>query len=143
MITDRQEECIECGKKMEKNTLLLILQGLTIGLISGIFGAGGGFLIIPGLVVFAKVPIKIAVATSLFLVALNSLVGFAGDYQQFSTLNWRLLSILAILSIIGIGVGNYLVKFVSSKKLKSTFGYFILIIACLILIQEFYSIRHL
>jgi len=136
MITNKQEDCIECGKKMEKNTSLLIIQGLIIGFISGVFGAGGGFLIIPGLVILAKVPMKNAVATSLFLVAANSLVGFGSDYQQFSSLNWQLLLILTALSILGIGLGNYLSKFISSRKLKPFFGFFILIIAGLILIQE-------
>ena len=136
MITNKQEDCIECGKKMEKNILLLIVQGLTIGFISGLFGAGGGFLIIPGLVVLAKVPMKNAVATSLFLVAINSLVGFGSDYQQLTSLNWQLLAILTALSILGIGLGNYLSKFISSARLKPAFGYFILVIAGLILLQE-------
>lgn len=136
MITNKQEDCIDCGKKMEKNTKLLVIQGVIIGMISGIFGAGGGFLIIPGLVVLAKVPMKNAVATSLFLVAINSFVGFGSDYQQFSSFNWNLLGILTGLSVIGIIIGNYLSKFISSTQLKPIFGYFILVIAGLILIQE-------
>ncbi|MBQ0147740.1 MAG: sulfite exporter TauE/SafE family protein [Flavobacteriaceae bacterium] len=136
MITNKQEDCIDCGKKMEKNTKLLVIQGWIIGMVSGVFGAGGGFLIIPGLVVLAKVPMKNAVATSLFLVAINSLVGFGSDYQQFSSLNWNLLALLTGLSIVGIIFGNYLSKFISSTLLKPIFGYFILVIAGLILIQE-------
>ena len=136
MITNKQEDCIDCGKKMEKNTKLLVIQGIIIGMISGIFGAGGGFLIIPGLVVLAKVPMKNAVATSLFLVAINSFVGFGSDYQQFSSFNWNLLGILTGLSVIGIIIGNYLSKFISSTQLKPIFGYFILVIAGLILMQE-------
>ncbi|MGU9939671.1 sulfite exporter TauE/SafE family protein [Empedobacter brevis] len=136
MITNKQKDCIDCGKKMEKNTVLLVIQGVIIGFISGIFGAGGGFLIIPGLVVFAKVPMKNAVATSLFLVAINSLVGFGSDYQQFSSLNWVLLTILTLLSVVGIMIGNSISKFISSTKLKPLFGYFILVIAVLILGQE-------
>lgn len=138
MITNKQKDCIDCGKKMEKNTLLLVVQGAIIGMISGVFGAGGGFLIIPGLVIFAKVPMKNAVATSLFLVAINSLVGFGSDYQQFSTLNWNLLIVLTILSILGIIIGNSISKFISSEKLKPAFGYFILVIAGLILVQELF-----
>lgn len=137
MITNKQEDCIECGKKMEKKTFLLLFQGIIIGTISGIFGAGGGFLIIPGLVVFAKVPMKNAVATSLFLVAINSIIGFTSDFQQFNTLNWTLLLSMTILSIIGIVLGNYFVRYVDASKLKPYFGYFILFIASLILIQEF------
>lgn len=139
MITNKQEDCIECGKKMEKKSFLLVFQGIIIGIISGIFGAGGGFLIIPGLVVFAKVPMKNAVATSLFLVAINSSVGFASDYQQFETLNWNLLLILASLSIVGILIGNYVSKFVKAENLKPMFGYFILLIAGVILFQEIYT----
>lgn len=136
MITNKQQDCIDCGKKMEKNILLLIFQGLIIGFVSGILGAGGGFLIIPGLVIFAKVPMKNAVATSLFIVAINSIMGFGSDYQQFHQLNWSLLIGMTILSVIGIIIGNKLVKRIDAKRLKPIFGYFILVVAGFILIKE-------
>lgn len=142
MITNKQEDCISCGEKMEKRKYLLIFQGIIIGIISGIFGAGGGFLIIPGLVIFAKVPMKNAIATSLFLVAINSSVGFVSDFQHFHELNWYLLVILSVLSIIGITIGNYTTKFVRTARLKPLFGYFILFIAALILLQEGVKLLH-
>ena len=137
MITNRQKDCIECGKKMEKNHLLLIIQGIIIGFVSGILGAGGGFLIIPGLVIFAKVPMKSAVATSLLIVAVNSMVGFASDFTKLKKIDWTLLSTMTILSIVGIFIGNRLIKHINAEKLKPVFGYFIMVIALIILIQEF------
>ena len=137
MITNKQDECIECGEKLKENKSLLIVQGLVIGLISGIFGAGGGFLIIPGLVIFGKTPMKNAVATSLFLVAINSIIGFFSSLNQLHYLNYRLLIILSLLSIVGIFIGNKISKQIRTEQLKPYFGYFILIISIFILIKEF------
>ncbi len=137
MITNKQEECIECGKKLQENKPLLIVQGLIIGLISGIFGAGGGFLIIPGLVIFGKTPMKSAVSTSLFLVAINSIMGFFSSIHQLQSLNFNLLFMLTLLSILGIILGNKISKRIQSEQLKPYFGYFILFISIFILIKEY------
>lgn len=119
-----------------KASLMLVFQGLGIGLLSGLLGAGGGFLMIPGFVLLAKVPMKAAVASSLLLVALNSLIGFGSDYQLWPSLDWKMLIIMLILSIIGIFIGGRLLQQLDAQKLKKGFGYFILIMGIFVLYYQ-------
>lgn len=117
----------------------LIIQNFIIGIIIGLVGAGGGFLIIPSLVLFAKLPMKKAVGTSLFIITMNSLIGFIGDVQNL-TIDWLFLLKFTGLSIIGIFIGIYLNKFINESQLKKGFGYFVLAMACFILFKEFYFV---
>lgn len=113
----------------------LLFQTFTIGIIIGLVGAGGGFLIIPSLVLFAKLPMKKAVGTSLFIIAMNSLIGFLGDVQTI-TIDWKFLSSFTGISIIGIFIGIYLNKYINETQLKKGFAYFILFMATFILVKE-------
>jgi uncharacterized membrane protein YfcA len=115
----------------------LILDGALVGFITGIVGAGGGFLIIPALVVLVGLPMKIAVGTSLFIIAVKSLIGFVGDLQQHGTVDWQLLMTIAAIAIAGLFLGMKLSHRVSEKSLKKGFGYFVLIMGTLILIDQF------
>ena len=93
--------------------LILSIEGLVVGILTGIVGAGGGFLIIPALVLFAKLPMKKAVATSLMIIAIKSLFGFIGDLGNVNLIfDWPLLILFTILSVIGIYFGIYLTKFI-------------------------------
>ena len=121
--------------KRQYNSLIILLEGFLVGVLTGIVGAGGGFLIIPALVLLAKLPMKKAVATSLLIIAVKSLIGFIGDIQVLD-IEWAFLSFFALLSIIGIFVGVYLNRIVSGQKLKKGFGWFILIMALVILVRE-------
>lgn len=128
-------------EKMDKTDLRLnyykiIINGLFIGLIAGFVGAGGGFLIIPALVFLAKTPIKIAIGTSLLIVAIQSLLGFLGDYYNFNVMNWSLLLKFTFCAIIGLFIGNLISKKVSGEKLKIGFGYFVLLMAIFIILKE-------
>ena len=117
--------------------LILSVEGLVVGVLTGIVGAGGGFLIIPALVLFAKLPMKKAVATSLMIIAIKSLFGFIGDLGNVNLIfDWPLLLFFTILSVIGIYFGIYLTKFIEGKSLKKGFGWFILIMAFVILFKE-------
>ncbi len=118
------------------NYPIIILQGLGLGLVTGSVGAGGGFLIIPGLVLLAKLPMKKAVATSLLIIAINSLIGFTGDIATLD-INWKFLLPFTAIAIIGIFIGIYLNNFIDGKKLKKAFGWFVLLMAIYILIKEF------
>lgn len=111
------------------------IQGILIGIITGIIGAGGGFLYVPALVLWAKIPMKRAVGTSLIIVTINSLIGFIGDVQTIQ-IEWVFLLVFTGVSILGIIVGVYFSKFISSKKLKISFGYFVLIMASYIIYKE-------
>ncbi|WP_406683202.1 sulfite exporter TauE/SafE family protein [Seonamhaeicola sp. MEBiC1930] len=111
------------------------IQGLIIGTITGIIGAGGGFLYVPALVLWANIPMKRAVGTSLIIVTINSLIGFTGDMQTLD-IDWIFLLSFTLISIIGILIGVYLSKFIGSDRLKKSFGVFTLIMAIYIVYRE-------
>lgn len=112
------------------------VQGLVIGVITGLIGAGGGFLYVPALVLWAGLSMKNAVGTSLVIVSMNSIIGFFGDLHSL-TIDWTFLLTFSLLTILGILLGGYLSKYVSNKKLKKGFGWFVLIMAIYIFIKEF------
>ena len=120
----------------EKRNLILIgIQTFTIGIIIGLVGAGGGFLIIPSLILFAKLPMRKAVGTSLFIIAMNSLVGFIGDVQNLE-IDWLFLLTFSAISVVGIFIGMYLTKYTNESQLKKIFAYFVLVMAAIILLKE-------
>ncbi|MDN3492805.1 sulfite exporter TauE/SafE family protein [Winogradskyella bathintestinalis] len=119
------------------NYPIIAVQATVIGVFSGIVGAGGGFLIIPTLVLIGKLPMKKAVGTSLFVIAVNSLFGFLGDLSNID-INWPFLLTFTFISIIGIFIGSYFSKFISGKKLKKGFGYFTIIMAIYIVYRELF-----
>jgi len=125
----------ESKEVVDTNLWLLGFQALIVGLFTGLVGAGGGFLIVPALVLLAGLPMKKAVATSLLIIAANSLVGFLGDVQNL-TIDWVFLAGFTSLSIVGIFVGIYLNQFVDGKKLKKGFGWFVLAMGIYIIIKE-------
>lgn len=120
---------------VKSKNILLMIQGFFIGLITELVGAGGGFLIIPALVLLAKLPMKKAVATSLFIIAINSLIGFLGDVQTHD-IDWSFLLLFTSISVIGIFVGIWLNNFINGKKLKKLFGWFVLIMGIYIIYKE-------
>ncbi|MFD1614351.1 sulfite exporter TauE/SafE family protein [Gelatiniphilus marinus] len=110
-------------------------QGLVIGTITGIIGAGGGFLYVPALVLWANIPMKKAVGTSLIIVTINSLIGFTGDIQTLE-IEWLFLLTFTLISVAGIIIGVFLSKYISGNKLKKSFGYFSFIMAIYIIYKE-------
>lgn len=119
------------------NYPLILAEGLVVGAITGFVGAGGGFLIIPALVVLANLEIKMAIGTSLIIIAFKSLLGFLlGDALSMS-IDWTFLTLFTVIAIIGIFLGVYIGKFVDGKRLKKGFGYFIIVMAVFIFIMEF------
>ena len=119
----------------KKNLILIGIQTFTIGIIIGLVGAGGGFLIIPSLILFTKLQMKKAVGTSLFIIALNSLVGFIGDVQNLE-IDWVFLLTFSAISVVGIFIGMYLTKYTNESQLKKIFAYFVLVMAAIILLKE-------
>ncbi|NOT74838.1 MAG: sulfite exporter TauE/SafE family protein [Cyclobacteriaceae bacterium] len=116
-------------------TFLVIVEGALIGFLTGLVGAGGGFLIIPALVFLTGLPFKTAVGTSLFIISINSLLGFAGDLMNY-TMDWPFLLSVSALAILGIIIGNRLSKRIASTKLKKAFGWITLMMGCYILFRE-------
>lgn len=125
----------EEGAQIEYNYPLIIVQGIFLGFVTGAVGAGGGFLIIPALVLLAKMPMKKAVATSLLIIAVNSLIGFTGDIFTLK-IDWKFLLIFTAISILGIFVGIKLGTFINGKKLKKGFGWFVLLMGTYIICKE-------
>lgn len=116
-------------------TFLVFIEGILIGFLTGLVGAGGGFLIIPALILLTGLPFKTAVGTSLFIIAINSLMGFLGDVLNYS-MDWSFLLSITSLAIIGILIGNKLSASISAVKLRKAFGWFVLAMGCWILIRE-------
>ncbi len=124
-------------KPISYNYPLIFLEGSVVGILTGIVGAGGGFLIIPALVLLARLPMKIAVGTSLIIIAAKSLIGFTGDLVHMN-IDWKLLVLFTALAIAGIFVGNKLSHGIDNAKLKKAFGWFILVMGIYIFIWEYY-----
>lgn len=134
MLKKKKEDIAEIVEK-EASMVSLIIQTFIIGIIIGLVGAGGGFLIIPSLVLFAKLPMKKAIGTSLFIIAMNSLIGFMGDVQNIE-IDWVFLLSFTAISIVGIFIGIYLNKYFNEAQLKKGFAYFVLVMAFVILYKE-------
>jgi uncharacterized protein len=118
--------------------ILVILEGLTVGGITGLVGAGGGFLIIPALVILAKLPMKQAIGTSLVIIALKSLIGFWGDLKHQQVIDWAFLLSFVGIAVIGIVIGSLLSKKVSNEMLKPAFGWFVLVMGIYIILKELF-----
>lgn len=116
--------------------LVIALEGFLVGGVTGFVGAGGGFLIIPALVVLVGLPMRIAVGTSLLIISAKSLVGFTGDLQHQAYIDWTLLWTVTGIAIVGLLIGTQLSSRVSDEKLKTGFGYFTLVMGTLILIDQ-------
>ncbi len=135
MIASKQEEIHENTRKLKFNYPMIALEGGLVGILTGIVGAGGGFLIIPALVLFARLPMKMAVGTSLLIIAAKSLIGFLGDLSNIQ-IDWVFLLPFTALSIVGIFLGTYISKFISGEKLKKSFGWFVLVMGIYIIMKE-------
>jgi uncharacterized membrane protein YfcA len=134
MIKNKKKET-ENVKELEFNYPLIIIEGIVVGILTGLVGAGGGFLIVPALVLLAKLPMKMAVGTSLLIIAVKSLFGFAGDIGNMP-IDWQLLAIFSAIAIAGILIGSYLSKYVPGEKLKPAFGWFTLAMGIFIITKE-------
>jgi len=123
----------------ERNNRILILAlwGFATGVITGLLGAGGGFLIIPALVLFMKLPMKTAIGTSLVIIAINSIFGFLFSLKQ-TPLDWKILLLFTGLSILGIYFGSLLAEKMPGKTLKKWFAYFVLVMGIYIIIKELF-----
>lgn len=120
----------------DNQQIKIIIDGLFVGLITGIVGAGGGFLIVPALVLLSRLEMKKAIGTSLMIISIKSLFGFLGEWG--SEIDWQLLISFTSLAVIGIFFGVYFSKFFDGKRLKKSFGVFVLLTAVVIMLKEFF-----
>ena len=134
MITAKEPQ--ENAKDISKPHITkIIVTGFGVGLLTGLLGAGGGFLIIPALIFLFHLPVKKAIGTSLMIIAINSLIGFTGDVFHTS-INWNLLLPITAVAVTGIFIGTKLGEKIQGEKLKKGFGWFVLIMGVYILIKE-------
>lgn len=136
MIRGRKSQDESDETELKFNYPVIMVEGLVVGVLTGLVGAGGGFLIVPALVLLVRLPMKLAIGTSLSIIAVKSLFGFVGDIQSGQEIDWAFLSTFTALAVIGIFIGGYLSNFISGKKLKKGFGWFVLVMAALIVVKE-------
>jgi uncharacterized membrane protein YfcA len=137
MIRDKKKEAYDTNEPRIFNYPMILLEGAVVGVLTGLVGAGGGFLIIPALVMLSKLPMKQAVGTSLLIIAAKSLIGFTGDVMENADkMDWTLLSAVTSLAVIGIFIGNQLSKKIDGAALKKGFGWFVLVMGVYIIIKE-------
>ena len=122
-------------EKQKFNYPVILVEGTVVGILTGLVGAGGGFLIIPALVVLSKLPMKEAVGTSLVIIAAKSLIGFFGESGE-TVINWVFLLKVTAFAIIGIFIGIALSKKINGAKLKPAFGWFVLVMGIYIIVKE-------
>jgi uncharacterized protein len=127
----------EEASKQTFNYPVILIEGMVVGILTGLVGAGGGFLIIPALVVLSKLPMKEAVGTSLVIIAAKSLIGFLGEGAEVQV-DWTFLMTISAFAIVGIFVGTYLSKKIEGAKLKPAFGWFVLVMGIYIIIKELF-----
>lgn len=135
MIRDKEAAEPSLTNGFQFNLPMIALDGTLVGLLTGIVGAGGGFLIIPALVLLVRLPMKMAVGTSLLIIAANTLIGFWGSTADLS-IDWSFLLKFTTLSVLGILLGTYLSRFIAGQKLKKAFGWFVLVMGLYIISRE-------
>jgi len=132
----KDKPVMETGSGVQAfNYPLILIEGAVVGVLTGLVGAGGGFLIIPALVVLSKLPIKEAIGTSLVIISLKSLIGFFGEGEE-TFIEWPLLLSVSAFAIVGIFIGTSLSRKVDGKKLKPAFGWFVLVMGVYIILQQ-------
>lgn len=120
---------------LKHGVLSIGIKGFLVGCTTGFVGAGGGFLIVPALVILLHVPMRVAIGTSLAVIAANSLFGFAISMSSL-IIDWTLLLTITLLGVIGLVFGHQVSHRLPENNLKQGFGYFVLAIGCLILLDQ-------
>lgn len=133
MISNKMPEIEQTG--ITVRPIRIALQGIMTGLVTGVVGAGGGFLIVPALILLLKLPVKKAMGSSLMIIAINSLIGFTGDLSNIE-IDWELVLSITAIAIAGIFAGNYIAKKASAASLKKGFGWFVLVMGIYIILKE-------
>lgn len=135
MIKQKKVPDIPSSTLQKFNYPLILLEGAVVGVLTGLVGAGGGFLIIPALVLLSKLPMKEAVGTSLVIIAAKSLIGFFGEGSE-TTIDWNFLIRVSAFAVAGIFVGAAIARRVNGQKLKPAFGWFVLVMGIYIILKE-------
>jgi uncharacterized membrane protein YfcA len=135
MIKKEKQVAMQTAAAQSFNYPLILIEGSVVGMLTGLVGAGGGFLIIPALVLLSKLPMKEAVGTSLVIIAAKSLIGFLGEHET-GAMDWMFLLKVTGFAISGLFIGMTLSKKISGEKLKPAFGWFVLVMGIYIILKE-------
>jgi uncharacterized membrane protein YfcA len=131
----KSKEASQSNLNKKYSYVLLSVEGLAVGVLTGLVGVGGGFMIVPALVLLAHLPMKLAVGTSLLIIAFKSFAGFVGYLGQVQV-PWKELGLFTVFSVIGIFIGSALVKKVPAESLKKIFGIFLILMSLFILFKN-------
>ncbi len=132
MLIGRREEAAAAGKR---HPVTLGLSGAGVGVLTGLVGIGGGFLIVPALVLMARLPMKEAVGTSLLIIVFNAATGFLG-YLGHVDVDWVAMGLFTLLAILGVAIGTYLVHHVPAARLRKGFAVFLIVVGALIMYRN-------
>jgi len=135
MIVGKKATTTSTEMSVGKKIAIVLAEGLIVGVLTGLVGAGGGFLIIPALVLVTGLDMKTAIGTSLTIIAFKSLLGFTGDLGHH-VMDWTLLSLVTLVAIVGMVIGTFVSKKIDSKRLQKAFGWFVLIMGLFIVGKE-------
>lgn len=138
-VTAREENAetgAEDGAGRRHSPLFVLIEGTVVGVITGVVGAGGGFLIIPALVLVGGLPMKRAVGTSLVIIAAKSLIGFTGDLGAATALDWGFLLPFTGFAVLGIVAGVFLARSIDGARLRPAFGWLVLAMGTFITVQQ-------
>jgi len=135
MIKKDKKKDTQKADEQKFNYPVILIEGTIVGALTGLVGAGGGFLIIPALVILSKLPMKKAVGTSLVIIAAKSLIGFLGEGNN-TGVDWLFLAKVSAFAIAGIFIGSALSKKIDGSKLKPAFGWFVLVMGIYIIVKE-------
>jgi uncharacterized membrane protein YfcA len=139
MITSADKKEPDIKECKEYNYPWLVAIGLVSGILTGLLGVGGGFIIIPALVLFAKIPVRMSVGTSLLIIAFNSFAGFIEEVMaRHALINYRFLFLFALCSVAGIYIGFRISMHLKPAELKKIFGWFIILMGTCMFVKEFF-----
>ncbi len=127
-------DCLDCIPLGE-----VVLHGLVVGAVTGLVGAGGGFLVVPALTLLGGLPMHLAIGTSLLVIAMKSAAGFVG-YLTHVSVDYRLASVVAGSAVAGSFLGSWLAHRIHARHLRKGFAWFVILMACYILYRERHTI---
>lgn len=134
----RGAEAEEPRQAAQLNIPLIVVLGFSVGVFTGLVGAGGGFMILPVLVLLGGLPMKVAIGTDLLIIAAKSLLGFVGEMQAVEGMDYGFVGLITLLPLSGMMVGTLLNRRLSARILKTSFGWFVLVMGVYIVVRELF-----